>query len=440
MLTLGTQRDLTNDVLIKGIIDSVVTVNQFYQMLPFKGIQGNALAYSRESTQDQQRLVNVFNTGVNSINKDSETFTRESTELTTIIGDAQVNGLVQAVGSDYHDATAVQVAAKAKGIGRRYMDLLIHGNEGGTFEDDQVVLFSVVRDLLVGARARLNGADITAATTAANLADATAIITVVPATGTVRSAVSVTRIVDTIVGTGVTQTVAVNGNDTTGGAFLLNIATAIVNGFTGFDGLNAFVGNVTGSGTMNRTNEIGIDLSGGTNGNALLSRLDEYVDAIHDKDGMVDYIMMNSRGVRKYTTALRSVGAAGYDDVMEIKNSSGGLMKVQSYRGVPIFRNDFVGGNAFSDSDAALRDARSGVEGGDLGVQVTTDAGDDIYVGTIDDGSMTHGICGLTAKNAAGMQVQKLGAREDVDADITRVKWYCGLAHFSELGLLRGTI
>ena len=48
MLTLGTQRDLTNDVLIKGIIDSVVTVNQFYQMLPFKGIQGNALAYNRE--------------------------------------------------------------------------------------------------------------------------------------------------------------------------------------------------------------------------------------------------------------------------------------------------------------------------------------------------------------------------------------------------------
>ena len=53
MLTLGTQRDLTNDMLIKGIIDSVVTVNQFYAMLPFKGIQGNALAYNRESFTDQ---------------------------------------------------------------------------------------------------------------------------------------------------------------------------------------------------------------------------------------------------------------------------------------------------------------------------------------------------------------------------------------------------
>ena len=64
---------------------------------------------------------------VNTINKDQQTFTRHSTELTTIIGDAQVNGLIQAVGSDYNDATAVQVAAKAKGLGRTYMNTLING-------------------------------------------------------------------------------------------------------------------------------------------------------------------------------------------------------------------------------------------------------------------------------------------------------------------------
>ena len=132
MLTLGTQRDLTNDMLIKGIIDSVVTVNQFYNMLPFKGIQGNALAYNRENkTLDQMSLVGLVNTASTSINKDPQTFTRHNTELTTIIGDAQVNGLIQAVGSDYNDATAVQVAAKAKGIGRTYMNSLINGAESG---------------------------------------------------------------------------------------------------------------------------------------------------------------------------------------------------------------------------------------------------------------------------------------------------------------------
>ena len=128
MLTLGTQRDLTNDMLIKGIIDSVVTVNQFYNMLPFKGIQGNALAYNRElAGADQMSLVDIADTALDGINKDEQKFSRHSTELTTIIGDAQVNGLIQAVGSDYNDATAVQVAAKAKGIGRTYMNSLING-------------------------------------------------------------------------------------------------------------------------------------------------------------------------------------------------------------------------------------------------------------------------------------------------------------------------
>jgi len=130
-LTLGTQRDLTNDMLVKGIIDSIVTVNQFYQHLPFKGIQGNALAYNREAVgKDPQDLVRVLRTGVTGINKYQQTFSRHYTELTTIIGDAKVNGLIQALGSDHNDATAVQVAAKAKGVGRKFMDLMINGQEG----------------------------------------------------------------------------------------------------------------------------------------------------------------------------------------------------------------------------------------------------------------------------------------------------------------------
>ena len=406
MLTLGTQRDLTNDMLIKGIIDSVVTVNQFYQMLPFKGIEGNALAYNREGTSDQQGLVDVIRTGVTGINKDQQTFSRHSTELTTLIGDAQVNGLVQAVGSDFHDATAVQVAAKAKGIGRRYMNLLIHGNEGGVFSSGDTILVADLLALLSAARVTRAGTVIVSSTT---LSATSATYTVVPVSGTVRSAISVTNTIGTLANSAFTID--------SGFVDFLNEVSKVVNGFQGFDGLNAFI------------SDGGIDKTGDAvvTGGDLLGRLDEYVDLIHDKDGMVDYIMMNSRGVRKMTAAFRLVGT-GFD-MMDVKTSSGGLMQVQSYRGIPIFRNDFVGGN--------LATSRVGSTGGD-GQQ--SSGKDDIYVGTLDDGSMTHGICGLTAKRSAGMQVQKLGAREDVDADITRVKWYCGLAHFSTLGLLRGSI
>ena len=104
-------------------------------------------------------------------------------------------------------------------------------------------------------------------------------------------------------------------------------------------------------------------------GDGVLNYLDLLIDRVHDKDGMVDYMMMNSKGVRKYTAALRATGAAGYDDVMEVKMSSGGVMKVQSYRGVPIFRNDFI-----QSSDLAS------VTGGDGGAHDIAAFGDQVFV------------------------------------------------------------
>ena len=310
-LTLGNQKNLNNDMLVKGIIESIVTVNQFYSALPFQGISGNALAYNCETAgEDQMDLVSVLKTNGSGINKDQQNFTRKSTELTTIIGDAQVNGLIQAVGSDFNDARAVQVAAKAKGVGRKYMDLMINGSA---------------------------------------TVDAT------------------------------------NGN-------------------LGFDGL----ANLTA--TTPTLDDTSTDV---------LAKLDILVDSVLDKDGMVDYIMTNSAGVRKITAAFRSAGT-GFD-MMDVKMSSGEVASVQSYRGVPIFRNDFIANVDNADADSTANN-------------------NPIYVGTLHDGSMTHGITGLTAKNAAGIQVQNIGAREDADADITRVKWYCGLAHFSELGLVYGTL
>ena len=413
-LTLGTQRDLTNDMLIKGIIDSVVTVNQFYMVLPFKGIQGNALAYNREmKAVDQTTLVNVVNTGHTSINKDQQTFSRHSTELTTIIGDAQVNGLIQAVGSDYNDATAVQVAAKAKGLGRRYMDLLINGNEravldNGVVPSDFATVVASVGAIFATARATATNIDAAAAGSAV-------LVTSFDNAAEIGGAASLT--LNNVLYTGPFGDGTGSAVLTTQGAALYNAASSILNGYTAFDGISVLAGSTVAANTAP---------AGGTVVDTRLDQLDLLIDGVHDKDGMVDYIMANSRGVRKITAAFRNAGT-GFD-MMDVKTSSGSVMSVQSYRGVPIFRNDFVGSTATQ---------RASTDGGDLRGAAGSD---DIYVGTLDDGSFTHGICGLTALKSAGMQVQKLGAREEVDADITRVKWYCGLAHFSELGLVKGSL
>ena len=134
------------------------------------------------------------------------------------------------------------------------------------------------------------------------------------------------------------------------------------------------------------------------------------MDLVTDKDGQVDYITMHARTLRSYKALLRALGGASINEVVELPSGA----EVPAYSGTPIFRNDYIPTNQ--------------TKGGTTGC--TT-----IFAGTLDDGSRTHGIAGLTATQAAGIQVVDVGESEDSDEHIWRVKWYCGLALFSEKGL-----
>jgi hypothetical protein len=148
-----------------------------------------------------------------------------------------------------------------------------------------------------------------------------------------------------------------------------------------------------------------------TNGGPLsFAKLDELIDLVTDRDGEVDYLMMHSRTVRSYLALLRALGGASVGDVVELPSGK----KVPAYRGIPIFRNDWIPVNQTQGS-------------------LTT--GTTVFAGTLDDGSRTHGIAGLTASQAAGLMVEDVGVAESKDNRIYRVKWYCGLALFSDKGL-----
>lgn len=149
----------------------------------------------------------------------------------------------------------------------------------------------------------------------------------------------------------------------------------------------------------------------GANGAALsFDILDELMDLVVDKDGQVDYIAMHARTLRSYKALLRALGGASINEVVELPSGA----EVPAYSGTPIFRNDYI-----------PTDQTKGT-----GSNQTT-----VFAGTLDDGSRTHGIAGLTATQAAGIQVVDVGEAEDADEHIWRVKWYCGLALFSEKGL-----
>jgi hypothetical protein len=149
----------------------------------------------------------------------------------------------------------------------------------------------------------------------------------------------------------------------------------------------------------------------GMNGSALsFEIIDETSDLVTDKDGEVDYFAMNIRTIRSFKSLLRALGGAHITEVMELPSGA----TVPVYMGIPIFRNDWIPINQTTGTSS----------------NTTT-----IFAGTFDDGSRQHGCAGLTASEAAGIHIVDVGESERQDVRIWRVKWYVGLALFSEKGL-----
>jgi hypothetical protein len=301
-VTLYESAKLALNELVSGIIENIITVNRFYEILPFDGIDGNSLALNRENALGDSQAAAP---GDIITAKNPATFTQVTYALTTLVGDAEVNGLIQATRSgDGNDQTAVQVGSKAKTIGRQYQNYLINGD------------------------------------------------------------------------------------------------ASIVDQFSGLNTLVAASQTAT-----NVSTSAGDALS--------FAQLDGLISSVKDKDGTVDYITLNIRTINSYYALLRNLGGARIDETVQLPSGA----MVPSYRGIPLFQNDWVPITQASPD----------------GTTNTTNT--TIFAGTIDDGSRSYGIAGLTASKAAGISVVDVGEKEKTDDHIWRVKWYCGLANFSQLGL-----
>lgn len=124
-VTLAESAKLTQDMLLAGVIEQIVEVNPLFELFPFTEIEGNALAYNRELTLGDTQFLGV---GGTITAKAPATFSKVTSSLTTLIGDAEINGLIQATRSNYTDQKAIQVASKAKSLGRKYQDAMINGD------------------------------------------------------------------------------------------------------------------------------------------------------------------------------------------------------------------------------------------------------------------------------------------------------------------------
>jgi hypothetical protein len=301
-ITLAESAKLTQNQLSRGVIESIITVDRFYNILPFQTVEGTALVYNRENALGDVQYLGV---GGTITAKAAQTYNQITASLTTLIGDSTINGLIQSTRSNFMDLKAAGVMSKAKSIGRTFSQSLITG-AGGSNE------ITGILSLVAGGQ-------------------------VLPATAVAGDALS-------------------------------------------------------------------------------LEKLDALLDMVKDKDGQVDFLIMNSRTLRSYYALLRALGGATINEVVTLPDGT----QVPAYRNVPIFRNDYVP-LTLASPNAAVNTCTA------------------VIAGTLDDGSQKYGIAGLTAANESGVRVEEVGLMEDADEYLTRVKFYCGLANFNTLGLAVAT-
>lgn len=147
--------------------------------------------------------------------------------------------------------------------------------------------------------------------------------------------------------------------------------------------------------------------------------LDELCDLVKAKDGVVDWIMMSPRTMRSYKALLRSMGGATPDWTITLPD---GRITI-GYEGIPIFKNEYL-----PVSETAN------------GAALTGGALTSVWAGCFDDGTRRIGIAGIHPDTVpAGVVVEPVGAMENKDSTLIRVKQYANFVSFNRRGLARLT-
>ena len=115
---------LSNNQLISGVIDEIIERDDLFSVLPFTRVNGKAYVYNRENTLAGADWLDPNEV----VNESASTFTEVVAKLRILIGDVDVDKFLQTTQSDHNNQLAIQIAKKAKGMGREFSKVLIQGD------------------------------------------------------------------------------------------------------------------------------------------------------------------------------------------------------------------------------------------------------------------------------------------------------------------------
>lgn len=123
-LLLTEAAKLSNDILLKGVIETIITESEVLKKLPFIDIVGNGLTYNQENTLPGAGFYDVNDTWIES----TPTFTQATATLKILGGDADVDEFLRQTRSNVQNLKAIVTDLKSKAIARTFEDTFVYGD------------------------------------------------------------------------------------------------------------------------------------------------------------------------------------------------------------------------------------------------------------------------------------------------------------------------
>lgn len=123
-LTLAEAAKLSNDVLLKGVIETIVQESPVLQVLPFIEVVGNGLTYNQENAAPAAGFFDVGDVWAES----TPTFTQVTASLKILGGDADIDNYLKATRSNLQDLEAAVVQLKAKAVRDKFESTFVNGD------------------------------------------------------------------------------------------------------------------------------------------------------------------------------------------------------------------------------------------------------------------------------------------------------------------------
>lgn len=124
--TLAEAKKLINNQIVVGVAEDIISISPIFDLLPFNGYSGQGIVVNRENALGDAGMYAV---GATITHKNAATFVSATYTATKLIGDAEMDGLVQAQSEGAGvDQTAVEISSKAKTIGRLFQQGMATGD------------------------------------------------------------------------------------------------------------------------------------------------------------------------------------------------------------------------------------------------------------------------------------------------------------------------